>query len=100
LRLSKKDKEMTRNVLRKTVEYVSSYHCTLDALIQSIETVPPERGWNLDQAVDTVVNFWLGNVEAVRRWQQRLADAGDQNLIIGRLADFKSLQAEFERLFR
>ncbi len=81
------------------VEYLSAYQCTLDAFIQSIETVPPERGWRLDQAVDTVVNFWLSNVETVRHWKQRLEDAGEQNLVVARLGDLRSLQAEFEQLF-
>jgi hypothetical protein len=82
------------------VEYLSSYHCTLDAWIESVQGVPPERGWDLDRAVDTVVDFWLNNVEAVSHWKRRLEDAGDHNLVIARLADFRSLQAEFERLFQ
>ncbi|NJP09632.1 MAG: hypothetical protein HC866_09215 [Leptolyngbyaceae cyanobacterium RU_5_1] len=82
------------------VEYLSSQRCTLDALIESVEAVPPERGWNLDQAVDTVINFWMNNVETVYHWKQRLEDAGEQNLIVSRLADLRSLQAEFERLFK
>jgi plasmid maintenance system antidote protein VapI len=84
---------------QSAVEYLGVYHCTLDAFIQSIETVPPDRGWRLDRAVDTVVLFWLSNVEAVRHWKQRLEDAGEQNLIVARLGDVRSLQAEFEQLF-
>jgi plasmid maintenance system antidote protein VapI len=82
------------------VEYLGVYQCTLDAFIQSIEKVPPDRGWRLDQAVDTVVNFWLSNVEAVRHWKQRLEDAGERNLVVARLGDVRSLQLEFERLFQ
>lgn len=81
------------------VEYLGVYQCTLDAFIQSVETVSPERGWRLDKAVDTVVNFWLSNVEVVRHWKQRLEDAGEQNLVVARLSDLRSLQAEFEQLF-
>lgn len=84
---------------RKTgVEYLASHKCTLDAFIESVETVSPKRGWELDQTVDTVVNFWLNNVEAVQHWKQRLNDAGKENLLIARLADFRALQMEFERL--
>ncbi len=82
------------------VEYLGSYKCTLDSVIESIHQVPPERGWNLDQAVDTVVDFWLNNVEAVRLWKQRLEDAGDRTIIVARLADLTALRNEFERLFK
>jgi plasmid maintenance system antidote protein VapI len=92
--------KLSRRSYRSGVEYLGVYQCTLDAFIQSIETVPPERGWRLDRAVDTVVNFWLGNVEAVRHWKQRLEDAGEQNLVVARLGDVRSLQAEFEQLFQ
>jgi len=82
------------------VEYLGSYKCTLDAFIKSIETVSPQRGWELDQAVDTVVNFWLNNVDAIHHWQKRLDDAGKENLVVARFADLRSLRAEFEQLFR
>lgn len=80
------------------VEYIGSYQCTLDALIQSIETVPPDRGWHLDRAVDTVIDFWLSNAERINYWKRRLKDAGEHNLIVARLADFASLKSEFESL--
>ena len=80
-------------------EYLGSHKCTLDAFINSVEVVLPKRGWEMDQAVDTVVNFWLTNIEAVQHWKQRLEDAGTQSLVVGRLADIKALQTEFEHLF-
>lgn len=82
------------------VEYLGAYKCTLDAFIASVETVSPQHGWERDQAVDTVVNFWLTHVETVQHWQQRLKDAGQSNLVVARLADLRSLKAEFEQLFR
>lgn len=81
-----------------SVEYLSSYHCTLDALIQSIETVPLDRGWNLDQAVDTVIDFWMNHSDSIHYWRRRLHDAGEQNLLVSRLADYPSLKTEFEAL--
>lgn len=81
------------------VEYLGSHKCTLDAFLKSVETVSPKRGWDLDETVDTVVNFWLNNVESIQHWKQRLEDAGQQNLIVARLADLKALRTEFERLF-
>ena len=80
------------------VEYIGSYQCTLDALIQSIEPVPPDHGWDLDRAVDTVIDFWLSNSDRIRYWKRRLNDAGEHNLIVSRLADFTSLKSEFESL--
>jgi len=80
------------------VEYLGSYKCTLDALLASVETVPHKRGWNADEVVDTVIDFWMNNLDSVHHWKQRLEDAGDQNLLVARLADFRSLQTEFERL--
>ena len=90
--------QSSQPLLSTGVEYLASHKCTLDAFIESVETVSPKRGWELDQAVDTVVNFWLNNVEAVQHWKQRLNDAGKENLLIARLADFRALQMEFERL--
>lgn len=79
-------------------EYLASHRCTLDAFLSSIETVPQRRGWDLDPIVDTVINFWVNNAEQVRHWKQRLDDAGTENLLVARVANFKALRAEFESL--
>ncbi|HEY9633123.1 MAG TPA: hypothetical protein V6D14_06945 [Coleofasciculaceae cyanobacterium] len=81
------------------IEYLGSYQCTLDAFIESVETVPPKQGWNMDQVVDTVIQFWVNHSDCVRYWKARLKDAGNENhLLVARLADISSLQAEFESL--
>ncbi|MGA9379480.1 MAG: hypothetical protein WBV73_11995 [Phormidium sp.] len=80
------------------VEYVAAYKCTLDALIQSVENVSNYRGWDLDAVIDTVVNFWMNNSDSIKYWKQRLKDAGSENLLVGRVANVKSLRAEFEIL--
>ncbi|MDZ8050832.1 MAG: hypothetical protein RMX68_020420 [Aulosira sp. ZfuVER01] len=82
----------------KGVEYLGTHICTLDAFLESIETVPAKWGWNLDQVVDTVIQFWLNNSESVHYWKSRLSDAGRDNLLVARVADFTALQAEFESL--
>jgi len=82
------------------VEYLGSYKCTLDAFIESVETVSPKHGWELDQAVDAVVGFWLSNVESIRYWKKRLDDAGKENLIVARFADLRSIRAEFEQMLQ
>jgi hypothetical protein len=81
------------------VEYLSSHKCTLDALLASVEPLPIKRGWNTEQVLETVVQFWLNNAESIRYWQAHLIDAGNENILVARLADITSLQAEFESLF-
>lgn len=91
-----------QEIIHKTpkagVEYLGAYKCTLDAFIESVETVPPKPGWELDEVVGTMIEFWVKNSDSIGYWKGRLADAGKENLLVGRLADIKGLQAEFESL--
>jgi hypothetical protein len=48
--------------------------------------------------VDTVIQFWMNHSEPIRYWKARLSDAGHDNLLVARVADLQSLQAEFESL--
>ncbi|MGF1497439.1 MAG: hypothetical protein ACFB8W_11525 [Elainellaceae cyanobacterium] len=80
-------------------EYVGAYRCTLDAFLESLEAVPRKRGWDGDQAVNSVIQFWMSHGSQVRHWQERLADAGDRSLIVGRLGTMTSLRSELESLF-
>jgi hypothetical protein len=80
------------------VEYLGAYKCTLDAFLESVETVPPKRGWDLDQVVETMIDFWMHNSDRIQYWKKRLADAGNENLLIGRVADIKGLRAKFDSL--
>ncbi|AFZ57402.1 hypothetical protein H6G54_26025 [Anabaena cylindrica FACHB-243] len=80
------------------VEYLGTQTCTLDAFLESVESVPPIGSWNLDQVLDTVIQFWVNNAESIQYWQARLKDAGRDNLLVARVADIKALQAEFESL--
>ncbi|MHC5937773.1 hypothetical protein [Nostoc sp.] len=80
------------------VEYLGMHTCTLDTFLESVESVPAKWGWNLDQVVDTVIQFWLNNSDSIRYWKVRLSDAGKDNLLVTRLADITALQAEFESL--
>ncbi len=80
------------------IEYLGGYQCTLDAFLESLETIPPKHGWEMDQVVDTVIQFWLNNSEHIRYWNTRLRDAGKQNVLVARVADLTSLKAEFESL--
>ena len=80
------------------IEYLSTHRCTLDALLERVEPLPVKWGWNNEQVRDTVVQFWLNNAESIRYWKVRLIDAGNESILVSRLADITSLQAEFESL--
>ncbi|MFQ4146763.1 hypothetical protein [Chlorogloeopsis sp. ULAP02] len=82
----------------KGVEYIATHMCTLDALIESVEAVPQKWGWDKDEVVGTVINFWMNNSESIRYWKVRLNDAGKENLLVARVADVKALKAELEYL--
>jgi hypothetical protein len=87
-----------QSALQAGAAYVGAYQCTLDAFLDSLETVPRYRGWNLDDVVDTVIQFWITNGEKVQHWKSRLDDAGRDSLVVGRVADVESLKTEFEAL--
>lgn len=90
--------ETDKTYQKKRAAYLGSYHCTLDAFLESIESLPLRQQWNLDRVVDTVIQFWLNNGEQVGLWKRRLADASSENLVIGRVADLEALRSEFESL--
>jgi hypothetical protein len=83
---------------RPGAEYLGAYRCTLDAFIESIETVPLRREWRIDRVVDSVIGFWLNNAEQIYHWKKRLEEAGTENLLVARVADLDSLRMEFESL--
>lgn len=91
--------DLLKKDLETGVEYVSSFECTLDALIYSVETVSAHHPWNLDEVVDTVVSFWVKNSDAISHWKDRLQDAGKDSLLVSRVADIDALKTEFELLF-
>jgi len=82
------------------VEYLGTQKCTLDSFLESLQTIPPYRGWHLDNVIDVVVDFWMNNAEGIRYWKQRLNDAGKDNLLVGRVSDMNGLKVTFESLLR
>ena len=82
----------------KGIEYLASHQCTLDAFLESVETVSAKPGWAMDRVVDTVIEFWMNHPDNIRYWKERLNDAGKENILVARVADVKSLKAEFESL--
>jgi hypothetical protein len=91
--------DLLQRKLEPGVEYLSSQRCTLDALLESAETVTPKHNWNFDEVVDTVVSFWMKNSDTIQHWKSRLKDAGHDSILVSRLADIQSLKNEFESLF-
>ena len=80
------------------IEDLGTHTCTLDTFLASIEPVPVKWGWNLDQVVDTVIEFWMNNAESINYWKSRLNDAGHDSLLVARVADMNSLSEELESL--
>jgi len=52
----------------------------------------------LDEVVDTVIHYWMNNAEGIQHWKECLDRAGNDNLLVARLADVKALKAEFDAL--
>jgi hypothetical protein len=82
------------------VEYLGTQKCTLDAFIDSVQTVSPSKEWDLDGVVQTVIDFWLHNPDKIGYWKDRLEDAGDHNLLVARIADVHALRATFESILK
>ncbi|MEC4817004.1 MAG: hypothetical protein SAK29_27610 [Scytonema sp. PMC 1069.18] len=80
------------------LEYIGTHQCTLDAFIQSVETVPPKWDWNMDEVVSTVIEFWMSNSERIHYWKSRLVDAGNDTLLVARVADINAMKDTFEAL--
>ncbi len=80
------------------VEYLGNRKCSLDVFLKSVETVSAHRSWRADKVVETVINFWMNNADSVQYWNSRLKDAGEDNLLVARVGDIKSLRQSFELL--
>ncbi|MGD1808184.1 hypothetical protein ACP6PL_22495 [Dapis sp. BLCC M126] len=80
------------------VEYLGHHKCSLDVFLKSVETISAYRSWRVDKVVETVINFWMNNADSVQYWNSRLKDAGENNLLVARVGDIKSLRQSFESL--
>lgn len=78
--------------------YLGSQDCKLDYFLESAESVTPVRGWNLDEVVDAVIGYWINHEVSIRHWHDRLINAGQSNLLVARLTDYKAMQQELESL--
>jgi hypothetical protein len=80
------------------VEYIPNYHCTLDALVESAEAISLHNHWDSYEVIDTVVNYWMHNVDRVRYWKRQLYQAGPGYLLISRVAELDALRTELDFL--
>lgn len=78
--------------------YLGVTGCDLDLFLESMEDAIQIRGWDIDEASQSVIQYWMDNAEAIRHWRDRFKLAGDYNLVVGRVADCVTLQAEFEAM--
>lgn len=79
--------------------YLGSYQCTLDAFLESIKIIPQRPKWDWDKAIKAIVDFWIEREDSIRYWQSELKSAGQENLVVGRVANFDRLRLELETLF-
>ena len=92
--------ELLQQKSPSNLEYIATHQCTLDALIESVETTVSPQQWNIKEAVETLIKFWMTNPDTIWYWKKRLADAGDDNLLVARIADLNSLRSTFESLLK
>ncbi|NJN48518.1 MAG: hypothetical protein HC805_00215 [Alkalinema sp. RL_2_19] len=81
------------------VAYLSSHRCSLDAILRTIDHTDFDPTWQTDELAKTVVNFWLGNLDSVTHWQDRLKTADHQTILVTRIAHTHALRHELEALF-
>lgn len=81
------------------VAYISSPKCSLDAILRTIAHSDLDPTWPTDDVTQTVINFWLSNLDSVKHWQQRLEDSGQETILVSRVANTLALRSELEGLF-
>jgi hypothetical protein len=79
-------------------EYVGGYRCTLDHFLHLLDDIPARRNWDLEFLAQTVVQYWMDRAPVISYWKDRLDDAGDDCLLVARVADLSTLRAELETL--
>lgn len=84
---------------QRSKAYLGSDQCSLDAFIKSIERINAKPDWNWDNVFQTIVNFWLKHPDIIEYWKGELQEAGNENLIVARVANLNKLRSEFEVIF-
>lgn len=92
--------QMLENNPQRSKAYVGSYHCTLDAFIQSTDLIPEKPNWNWDDVINAMIKFWLKHSHHIAQIKMQLAtmENSSENIIVARIANLESLRQEFELL--
>ena len=80
--------------------YLGTSHCTLDGFLESLDHLMPKPDWDSQGVMQTIIQFWMQNADRVEYWKQHLQKAGQDNILVARVADLPSLKAELTRLFQ
>lgn len=86
-------------VREQEIEYLGVHHCTLDVFVSSVEDISQRRQWQVQPAIDTVVNFWVNNPEKVKYWAHRLDPENWNHLLLARVGKLEGLRTRWEGLF-
>lgn len=82
------------------IEYVGANRCTLDATLQAVEPTVSKRGWDWDSLRRTAIDAWMQKADSIRYWKHRLDDAGQQDVLLVRVAESGDFRQVLETLMR
>lgn len=78
--------------------YLAAPEARLDYFLAPLPEMSPQRGWHLDQVVDTVISYWMQNAELIGHWRDRLGDAGRDALLVARVGNVEDWRSGLESL--
>ncbi|MFM2431710.1 MAG: hypothetical protein RLZZ511_2923 [Cyanobacteriota bacterium] len=85
------------------ITYFTSQRCSLDAVLRSLAHTDFDPTWDNEAMMQSVVNFWMNNIETITHWQSRLQDAdqdvSNRPILVHRLAQPQALRQELETLW-
>ena len=85
---------------KRSKAYLGSYHCTLDAFIESTQMIPQKPQWDWDKVIETTIDFWLKHEQTIKHWKLQLDNTNRENLIVARITNFDLLRDELENLLQ
>lgn len=78
--------------------YLAAPEARLDYFLAPLPEVSPQRGWQLDQVVDSVIHYWMQNADLIHHWRDRLDDAGRDALLVGSVGNVEEWRSGLESL--
>jgi hypothetical protein len=87
-----------RQQLENGPAYLAAPEARLDCFLACLQEVSPQRGWPLDQVVDSVIHYWMQNAELIYHWRSRLIDAGRDALLVGSVGNVEDWRFSLEVL--